>query len=381
MTALRILHVDTGRGWRGGQAQVDLLAGALAARGHAQALAAPPGEPLPARVSARGVAATIPFAPRSDLDLPAALSLVAAAKRFAPDVVHLHDARAHATGWLAARAAGAACVVSRRVAFAGAGRRPHAWKYRALAADRWHAISRAVRDELVAAGVDPARVEVVPDALDVAATTHAVDAARRDGGARALREAWGSRDDGALWGTIAALTPEKGHADLLEALGRTRAVNARLVLVGDGPEDRRLRERAGRLGVAPRIAWAGRVEDVVPALAALDALVVPSRAEGFGSIVLLAQAAGVPVVATRVGGLVDAIDDGVTGRLVPPGDPSALAAALDELAADPAGARQRADAARAAVGRFDVATIAGRIESVYGKARGGAGQPDAAARV
>ena len=111
--------------------------------------------------------------------------------------------------------------------------------------------------------------------------------------------------------------------------------------------------------------WAGRVDDVAPALAALDALVVPSRAEGFGSIVLLAQAAGLPVIASAVGGLVEAIEDGVTGRLVPGGDPGGLAGALKELAGDPAAAGERATRARSVLGRFDVAVIAARIEELY----------------
>lgn len=364
MSVLRVLHVDTGRDWRGGQAQVDLLVRGLAARGHVQAVAAPDG-PLARRIAAAGQAEGIRFAPRADLDLPAALVLVVVAHRFRPDVIHLHDARAHATGWLAAQAAHARCVVSRRVAFAATGRRPHAWKYRRLPADRWHAISGAVRDELLALGVAAGRIVVVPDAVDVAAIATAVDAARADGRARALRAAWGGEGATHVWGVIAALTPEKGHATLLDAFARARVPGARLVVVGAGAESERLRALARRLDVHERVTWAGRSEDIASPLAALDALVVPSLAEGFGSIALLAQASGVPVVASAVGGLPEAVEDGVTGRLVPPGDPAALAAALEELAGSPARAHELASQGLAAVGRFDVAGIAARIEALY----------------
>jgi glycosyltransferase involved in cell wall biosynthesis len=366
VSALRILHVDTGTGWRGGQAQVDLLVRALAARGHVQAVATPAGSPLARRLATAGDACTlVPFAPRADLDVAAALGLVGPALRFGPDALHMHDARAHATAWLAARAARCRSVVSRRVALAATGRRPHAWKYRTLRADRWHAISGAVKDELVALGVEAGRIAVVPDALDVAAVSQRLEAARAEGQAATLRAAWGGTPGRPLWGVIAALTPEKGHAVLLDAFANADVPDARLVLVGAGPGEGRLRARVDALGLASRVTWAGPVDDVVPALAALDALVVPSRAEGFGSIVLLAQAAGLPVVASAVGGLVEAIEDGVTGRLVPGGDPAALAAALEELARDPATARERALRARAGLGRFDVAGIAARIEELY----------------
>ena len=367
MSGLRVLHVDTGQGWRGGQAQVDLLVRALAGRGHVQALAAPADAPLARRLAADPPAGrvAIPFAPRGDLDPLASLGLAGRARAFAPDVVHFHDARAHAAGWLAARAARAGCIVSRRVAFAATGRRPHAWKYRLLAADRWHAISGAVRDELAALGVPAGRITVVPDAVDVAAVAAAVDAARADGRAAGLRAAWGGDAVRPLWGVIAALTAEKGHAVLLEALAAARVPDARLVLVGEGPERERLRAQARALGVLERIAWAGHAAELGALLAALDALVVPSRAEGFGSVALLAQAAGVPVVASSAGGLAEAIEDGVTGRLVPPGDAPALARALEELAGAPARAHERASRARADVRRFDVGGIAARIEELY----------------
>jgi glycosyltransferase involved in cell wall biosynthesis len=366
VSALSILHVDCGRTWRGGQAQVELLVRGLAARGHRQAVAAPRDSPLAHRIACGGAALAVPFAPAGDADLVAAFVLAGHARRLRPDVVHLHDARAHATGWLAARASGARCLVSRRVAFAAAMRRPHAWKYTRLPVDRFHAISRAVADELLGLGVAAERIAVVPDAVDVAAVEQAVAEARADGRAAAWRAAWAGGEAGPLWGVIAALTPEKGHDVLFAALARGGGGEAaRVVLIGDGAERDRLAARAAALGVAARLAWAGAVEDVMPVLAALDALLVPSRAEGFGSIALAAQAAGVPVVASAVGGLVEALDGGGRGRLVPAGDAAALAEALDELAADPAAARARAGRARREVVAYDFAAIAGRIEALY----------------
>jgi len=367
VSLLRILHVDSGRTWRGGQAQVDLLVRSLAARDHVQAVASPKDGPLASRIAAGGAAAVLAFAPGGDGDLAAAIGLAHRARRFRPDVVHLHDARAHATGWIAARAANARCIVSRRVALAAEGRRPHAWKYVLLPVDRFHAISSAVKDELLALGVATARIAVVPDAVDVAGVDAAVAAARADGRAAALRAAWAGDSAGPLWGVVAALTPEKGHDVLLDALARAgeATAGARVVLVGDGPQRAALVARAEALGLGARLAWAGVVEDVAAPMAALDGLLVPSRAEGFGSIVLVAQVAGVPVVASAVGGLFEVLGQGRTGRLVPAGDTAAWAAALEELAARPAEARRRAEAARLAVAGFDAPAIARRIEDLY----------------
>lgn len=367
MTPLRILHVDTGRTWRGGQAQVDLLVGGLAARGHGQLVAAPAG-PLAERLAARGVA-VVRFAPHGDLDWPAGLVLAARARAFAPDVVHLHDARAHALGWFAARATGAACVVSRRVAFGATVRLPHAFKYTRLPIDRFLALSGPVRDELVALGVPAERIELVPDAVDVAAVGRAVVAARADGSAATRRAATGAGAGAFVVGTIAAFTREKGQDVLLAAAGRS-AARPHVILHGAGPEEATLRAFATR---APRPVGVAFVSDDEPfvTLAALDVLVVPSRAEGLGSIALVAQAAGVPVIAAAIGGLPEIVHDGRTGLLVPPGDPEALAAALDRVHAEPAGARARAEAARAAVVAYDVATITARTESAYAAARAG----------
>ncbi len=366
MTPLRVLHVDTGRTWRGGQAQVDLLVGGLATRGHTQLVAAPAG-PLSQRLTSRGVE-VVRFAPHGDLDGPAALLLAARARAFAPDLVHLHDARAHALGWFAARAAGAACVVSRRVAFGATVRLPHAFKYTRLPIDRYLALSGPVKTELLALGVADARIDIVPDAVDVAAVERAVAAARADGSAAARRASSGAGEGSFVAGTIAALTREKGQDVLVAAAGRS-AARPYVILHGAGPEDGTLRAFATR---APRPVGVAFVADDDPfvTLAALDVLVVPSRAEGMGSIVLAAQAAGVPVIAAAIGGLPEIVRDGHTGWLVPPGDPEALAAALDRVHAEPAAARSRAEAARATVVAYDVAVIAARTEAAYSAACG-----------
>ena len=145
-------------------------------------------------------------------------------------------------------------------------------------------------------------------------------------------------------GAVARLSKEKGLDCLLEAFAVVagRYPEARLVLAGEGPERRRLERLAARLGLGERVRFLGEVpHDQVPqVLQGLDIFAMPSTYEGFGVAALEAEAMEVPVVASRVHGIPDAVVDGETGLLVPPRDRQALAAALGRLASD-AGLRRR----------------------------------------
>lgn len=151
-----------------------------------------------------------------------------------------------------------------------------------------------------------------------------------------LHDEYGIPADGEIVGVVARLAPEKGHRTLLEAWPAVlEAVpGAWLLVVGEGSECESLKTQARVLGVAGRVVFTGRREDVPAVTAALDVAVLPSYREAQGLSVLEAMALGRPVVASAVGGIPEMIDDGVTGLLVPPGDPDALAAAIVRLLRD-----------------------------------------------
>ncbi|HET7619375.1 MAG TPA: glycosyltransferase [Vicinamibacterales bacterium] len=153
--------------------------------------------------------------------------------------------------------------------------------------------------------------------------------------------------------TIANLREEKAHEVLLcaAAILRERHPRLRYVVAGDGPRRAALERMAADLGIGDRVDFLGHREDVPELLARTDVYVLPSRSEAFPNGAIEAMAAGVPVVASAVGGLLDLIEDGRTGVLVPVGDPQALAAALDGLAESPAHAAALGRAARAEVER------------------------------
>jgi glycosyltransferase involved in cell wall biosynthesis len=133
---------------------------------------------------------------------------------------------------------------------------------------------------------------------------------------------------------------------------------AAFAITGTGPLDEQLRELSVTLGVDERVAFLGRVPEVAPVLAAADIVVLPSLSEGLPTVAVEAMALGKPVVATRVGGTPEAVEDGVTGLLVEPRDPAALAAAIMRLADDPVLARTLGEAGAArARERFSAAAM------------------------
>jgi glycosyltransferase involved in cell wall biosynthesis len=176
----------------------------------------------------------------------------------------------------------------------------------------------------------------------------------------------------------ARLVPRKGHADLLAAMpALVRRVPDVLVLAaGGGPLGHVLPALAEASGLAGHVRFLGHRADVPDLLAASDVVVLPSRVEGLPLAVLEALAAGRPVVATRVGGVAEAVDDGVTGRLVPPRAPAELAAAVGELLTDDGRRAAMALAARTvAEARFGADGATRRLEAAYDRWLEEMGQP------
>jgi glycogen(starch) synthase len=160
------------------------------------------------------------------------------------------------------------------------------------------------------------------------------------------------------------------NVDLLLAAAARLRHPAHLVLAGDGPERRRLEDLGRRLGLSGRVTFLGFVDhDRVPALLrGADVLVMPSRYEELGTAVVEAMHSGVPVVATRTGGIPDVIQDGVSGLLVEPGDVDGLAGAVDRMLADPAQRRRWGERGRHRVADFRWDRLAVRVLEVYGEA-------------
>jgi glycosyltransferase involved in cell wall biosynthesis len=353
-----VLHVDSARGWRGGQNQALLTARGMATRGHEVVLACQAGGALAER--ARGAGLTVrELSFSGDLSPAPVLALRAALREMRPDAVQLHDPHAVSAGVIAARVGPRVpLVATRRVDFRLRGAFSR-WKYRACG--RVIAVSEAIAAVLRKDRLPPERVRVVHEGVP--------DRAPEPGGRDALREL-GIPDGAPVVGNVAALTGHKDHKTLLAAAARvsTRVPDARFVIVGDGELRHELEALSRRLGLERRCLFAGFRGDLDRLIPAFTVFCLSSHMEGLGTSLLDAMAFGVPVVATAAGGIPEAVVDGVTGRVVPPRDADALAAALVDALDNP---ERRAAWGRAGRQRFEERFTADRMVdatlAVYGE--------------
>jgi glycosyltransferase involved in cell wall biosynthesis len=202
--------------------------------------------------------------------------------------------------------------------------------------------------------LDPGRVHVIPNGVDV---RRCLDAASKRAQARANLNIG---DDICLILGVGNFAPVKGFHHLLDACAQLQRTigkpNISVVLVGDGAKSRELHEQAARSDLSGRVLFTGRVQPdcVPPLLWAADIVAMPSLQEGVPLTLLEAMACARPLVATRVGGIPDVVEDGCTGLLVPPARPEALAEALAQLARDRSAAIQMGVRAQArAVSEYD----------------------------
>jgi glycosyltransferase involved in cell wall biosynthesis len=338
---LRVLHVDTGREWRGGQNQVFGLLRALRDEpGLEQILCAPPGSPLIARATEIGVAA-IPLPLRGEFDLRSSRALRREIIEREIDVVHTHDAHAHGIALRAARPlVHVRLVVHRRVDFpirsGWLGRRKHGPRV-----DRYVAISAGVAGVLTDCGIPPGKIEIIPSGID----THRFDQIPED---VSLRRDLGVPPDAPLIGNVAALVDHKGHRFLIEAMPRVieQVPGAHCAIVGEGPLRADLERRIREVGLEGRIHLAGWRDEIGACLRDFDVFCLSSHLEGLVTSLLDATLFGLPLVAFEAGGVPDVVIDGDTGWLVPNRDSEALAAALAEALTGGEEARQRAGRAR-----------------------------------
>ena len=205
-----------------------------------------------------------------------------------------------------------------------------------------------------------ARTEVLVHGIDLDATRALADrdAARRDLGI-------GSAE--IVFGTVANFRAQKDYPNLLAAARALldRNVPVRFLVVGQGPLDAEIRAERTRLGLETTVTILGERHDAIRVMSACDGFVLASNNEGLPVALMEALAIGLPVVATDVGGVAEAITDGVNGRLVPTRNPIALADALQSLVDDPERRAALAAGAAASSGRFDIRRTVARIATVY----------------
>jgi glycosyltransferase involved in cell wall biosynthesis len=362
-----VLEVLVSTQMGGGPQHVYTLATALRLRGFAPTVAGPRDGAMAETFDAAGVELVDLSTRRLRPDIVPRLARLIARRRIR--LVHSHGKGAGVYGRLAARLAGVPALHTfhgihferyprgLRPAYLALERRLAAWTYAVVN------VSRAQEAEGLAHGLfGVAQSHVIPNGIDLAAL-----AARALPRAQA-RARLGVPAASIVVGCAARFDPVKGHALLMDAVGRVAEPGLRLVLLGTGAEERRLRARAGADDVRGRVLFAGEVPDAACLFPAFDLYASASSKEGLPLAVLEAMALGLPVVATDIAGHRELLGDGENVLVAPTAD--AVARAIERLAVDGQGRRALGAGNRERVQRFDVARMIDATECLYREALG-----------
>ena len=359
-----VLHTESSPGLGGQEVRTLSEARWTADRGWRVLLAGQPDGRFVGRARAAGLEA-VGVRMRGAWDLGAVVALRRLIRRERVSIVHTHSSVDGWVGGLAARAAAVPVVRSRHVSI----RIRRRWNpvYRWLA-DRVITSGETIRTLVIEAGVDPGRVVAIPAGVDLAEFTGG------PGDGEAMREKLGlSRP---VIGSVAMFRGSKGHAHLLDAFATVHARHpaARLLLVGDGIRRPWVEGLAKARGLGEAVVFTGFRADVPDLLRAMDCFVLAStRTEGVPQSLLQAFAAGVPVVASSIGGIPEVVKDGDTGILVPPEDAAALSRAIESVLGDRSGTSARVRAARRMVeDRFSHGASVSRLLALYDEVIAGA---------
>lgn len=348
-----ILHVNAETTWRGGENQVFLLAIGMQ-RQRPCAVACVPGSPLAERLTKAGV----PILPiPGDRGVRAIWALRRIIRHVKPVMLHAHTSRAHQLCLFAALGSALPVAVTRRVDFP-LKRGPFAgWKYRGKAL-HFVAISRAISDILVTGGVLAERITVIPSGVDFSI----LDVAPRSD----LRGLFSLPAEAQVVINVAALSDHKDQATLLRAWSQIEPQHPRahLFIAGEGELRGALEQLITSLGLR-RARLIGYRSDVPALLKGSDVFVMSSHLEGLCTSIMDAKRCGLPVVATRAGGIPEVVRAGVDGTLVAIRDAPALAAAMSAYLADGDLRRRHAAAAVEDSARFSAAAMVQSYVAFY----------------
>lgn len=359
----RVLHVTAPAAYGGLESVVAALAAEQRRRGYDVHMAATLTENArshPFLDALRGDGATVHIVQIGNRAYLREISMLSAIVRAVqPDVLHSHGYRSDVIGSRVARKCGRP-IISTVHGFASTDRRGRFYEflqrrsYRSFSAVA--VVSRPQIGDLVRAGVSPSKIRLIRNACVRTPRLFEADAARR---------LLGVQPTTFHVGWVGRLSFEKGPDVLIDAAAQLEDPDVHISLLGDGPMRPSLEARAAAAGIRDRLTCHGRISNARQVFRAFDVLVLSSRSEGTPIVILEAMAAGIPIIATSVGGVPDMLSS-AEAILVPGDDPAALAAAVAEIRKDPQATKQRVDAARARLAReFSVEPWLDAYQNVY----------------
>jgi glycosyltransferase involved in cell wall biosynthesis len=327
---MRIFILSTSMGMGGADQQILILARAMRARGHdVRIVALTPLGPMGLEAQREGIPTQSLELRRNIGDLPRLARLVRMIREWRPDILHTHMVHANLLGRAVRPLARVGALVSTIHSISDGGRlRMAGYRLTNGLVDRVTIISRLAADRYVKIGVVPAgRLEVIPNTVDLERFRPSPEARTT------IREQLGIGDE-FVWLAVGRFQPAKDYPTMIAAFANlARGSTSRLVLVGQGPLRGAVETLLRAEGIEDRVRFLGVRRDVPDLMNGADGYVLSSAWEGMPVVLLEAAAVGLPVVATRVGGVAEVVENGVTGSLVPPSDPTALAAAMRAIEA------------------------------------------------
>jgi len=357
-TPLVVLYVDINTEWRGGQRQLLWMGEGLRRHGGRPLFALRPGSPLAARARETGIE-MIPINPLFAGWGPwTVLTLRRAIYRERVSIIHAQSGHTMTLAALAAAGTPARIVFARRVTTPLRRNQPTRWKY--ARAERLISVSRAGVDGLLRAGVDPARVRVVPSGVSLA--NPAAPATPE------LLATFGVRADAPLAVMVGSLSAAKDPSTFLRAIvaARREVPDLHALLVGDGPLRDVIRAEIAELGLEGVVHLTGFRTDPESLEAAADVVVLTSKSlEGTPGVLLDALVLGRPIVATSVGGVPEVIENGVSGLIEAVGDASGIGAAIARVLRDRSLAARLSAGARARAPMFSIERTVDRTMDIY----------------
>lgn len=355
-----VLHIDTGRNFRGGQRQVLLLTEQLRRGEVRQIVACPAGSALDEKITAID---KIILSKKSLIRKINLSPLRKAIEKYDLNIIHAHDSEAHTIGWLLkGYHPELKLIVTRRVIFAPSSRLSSFWKYRKRV-DGYIAISAAVADSLVQAGVAPRLIELIPSGLDLETISATVKSAP------AISEIVDRYKYIVV--TAGALTKEKDFANAIKAIELVSGQinDVALLILGDGPQAKEL-QRMIRDRHLSNVYLMGHHEPLAPFFRAAHLFLLTSTSEGLNSSAIEAAACGLPLVASKVGGLPEIAEHDVNGILCYPGHPEGYAKAVIGLLQDEGKRRKMSRNSLWKARSFDIRETAGKTLAYYNRVLG-----------
>ena len=369
---IRLLHVADTADRGGGETYLSLLADRLARDRYVLSVFCPSEGLLPQRLRKIGIP-VVPFEIPSLISPVAMGRLIRLLRHHKPDIVQSHGARPNFYAALAGRWARVPVIVStihnslydyrissiRRSLYLMGERLTFALS------DRTVCVAAALAQDLTErSGRDPGKIQVIRNGVDLEAfDPESVEGSR-------VRREFGLKEETPLIGIVGRMTPQKGHLDLLTALVQIKATipTVKALIVGDGPLRAELVQYARMHRLDDCCIFTGMREDIPTIMGALDLVALPSLSEGLPFILLEAMAMRKPVVATRVNGVSEVVEDGITALLVPPRAPDMLARAVIALFMNrELGSRLGAAARQQVERRFSLERMLQEVETLYEK--------------